>query len=372
MAKKITAIILSLVMAFSLMSVAVIAAETEIKPYTPVTITVSADNQAVFKFVPEETKTLIVSSYASADVDPYCEISTLNESLIIDDSTNSTNFAEKYVFEAGVEYTLTFATYSDEDATFVVSLECAHEWDEDTCANCGKVCDHDAENARFKTCECGRISLTTMIELGETVDVTINGFDPVVRKFVPEEDVAAILYSDVFVNDIMYDASATIFNAAGEELAYNDDFAGSTNFVLWYEFEAGETYFIEVATYYEDLSFEFSLVKAAHTADDGAEHDVVFTDYQSGTCQELCYTEGLYCAECDVYFAGHVEDGYGFCWDDDWDGFCDTCGDFIFGGDDSDDDAAGGTISGFIAKIQEIINFLRNLVLKFFEAIIYR
>ncbi len=373
MSKKITAIILSILMAFSLMSVAVSAAEN-IVPYERISVTASSENNPTFRFVTEETKTLIVTSYASDDVDPYVLIENESDTYLLDDSADSTNFAEKYEFEAGVEYYLTICTYSDEEATFDIALECDHEWDDDTCADCGKVCEHDAENSRFKICECGNVSKTTVIELGETVDVAINGFDPVVRKFVPEEDVAAILYSDVFINDTMYDASAAIFDAEGNELAYNDDFNGSFNFVIWYEFEAGETYFIEVATYYEDLSFEFSLVKAAHTADDGVEHDVVYTDYHSGTCQDLCYTEGLYCAECDMYFAGHFEDGYGFCWDEDEDGYCDVCSKGMDGSeapddtedtDGADNDSINGLPSiSIIDILSDFVKYIKNFVLK--------
>ena len=381
MTKKLTAIILSVVMLFAVMSVAVSADAAVITPYERISVTASASDAASFSFVTEETKAYIVTSYADDDVDPYCEIATLNESLVIDDSTNSTNFAEKYVFEAGVEYTLTIATYSDEDATFDIALECAHEWDEDTCVNCGKVCDHDAENARFKTCECGSVSLTTAIELGKTEDVTVNGLEPIVRKFVPEENVAAVLYSDVLIDGIMYDAAASIYNAAGEELAYNDDFNDSLNFVIWYEFEAGETYYIEIRSYYEDLAFEFSFVKAAHTTDDGAEHDVVFTEYQSGTCQEPCYTEGLYCAECDIYFAGHNEDGYGICWDDNCDGYCDTCKEAMGDPDDDDEDDVivdddtekpETGIAGYIEMIKSFIASIRAFILSIFAFFIYR
>ena len=387
MTKKLTAIILSVVMLFAVMSVAVSAEAMAITPNKRISVTASYENPTTFTFVTEKTKAYIVTSYADDDVDPYCEINTQNESFAIDDSTNSTNFAEKFVFEAGVEYTLIIATYSEEDATFDIALECAHEWDEDTCVDCGKVCDHDAENARFKTCECGKVSLTAAIELGVTEDVTANGVEPIVRKFVPEEDVAAVLYSDVCSNDIMYDAYVTIFNASGDKLADNDDFNDSFNFVLWYEFEAGETYYIEVVTYYENLSFSFSLVKAAHTADDGAEHDVVFTEYQSGTCQEPYYTEGLYCAECDIYFAGHTEDGYGDCWDDDEDGYCDTCKEAMGDPDDDDEDdiiddddviVDDGTeepetgIAGYIEMIKSFIASIRAFILSIFAFFIYR
>ena len=388
--KKLSAIFLSIVMMLSVLSVAVSAAET-IVPYERISVTVSDSNNATFRFVPEETKNYIVTSYATGDDDPYAYIETEYDTIMIDDD-NAMNFAAKLEFEAGVEYIITIGAYSDDDVTFDIALECVHEWDEDTCVTCKKVCTHETKGTKFKTCVCGKVSKATIIELGETVDVAFNGLAPIIRKFVPEEDVAAVLYSDVVINGIMYDASVTIYNAAGEELAYNDDFNGSYNFVIWYEFEAGETYFIEVSTYYEDLSLEFSLVKAAHTADDGAEHDVVYTDYQSGTCQELSYTEGLYCADCDIYFAGHFEDGYGFCCDEDEDGLCDVCGDgTIYDDDDNDEDeditedeeitedettegedAGEITLKGFVAKIQEVIDFIRNLILKVFAALIYR
>ena len=383
--KKFSAILLSVVMLFSVLSVAVSAETVEITPYERITVTASMTNNPTFKFVPEETNTYVVTSYAEDDADPFAYIATEYDTVMIDDD-NAKNFAAKLEFEAGVEYIITIGAYSDADVTFDIALECFHKWDEDTCVTCEKVCTHETEGTKFNACECGKESNADIIELGETVDITFNGLAPVVVKFVPEEDVAAILYSDLLVNDVMYDAGATIYNAAGEELAYNDDFNGSLNFVIWYEFEAGETYYFEINTYYEDLSCSFSFVKAVHTADDGCEHDIVYTDYQSGTCQELSYTDGIYCAECDIYFAGHFEDGYGFCWDEDEDGICDVCGDgTIYDDDDAEEDeeitedeeiaeedTAESTLKGFVAKIQEVINFIRNLILKVFAALIYR
>ena len=198
MTNKFTSIILSIIMIFSLMSVAVSAAEVEIKPFEPVTVTASIDNTTVLKFVPAETKTLLVKSYADEDVDPYCVISIDGEEVyMMDDSRGSTNFEEKYEFEAGIVYYLTISTYSDEDAVFDIVLECCHKWNDNICEDCGKVCTHETEGTKFSTCECGQYSTAEMINLGDTVNKTFQGDDPIVMKFIPEEDVAAILYSNV-------------------------------------------------------------------------------------------------------------------------------------------------------------------------------
>ena len=93
--KKLLSIFLSILMIFSLMSVAVSAAAIEIEPYTPVSVTVLSKSSVVFRFVPEETKTYIVTSFATGDIDPYCEIESVNDSIYIDDSAGSCNFAEK-------------------------------------------------------------------------------------------------------------------------------------------------------------------------------------------------------------------------------------------------------------------------------------
>ena len=369
--KKILAFILSLAMLLSLTSVAAIAAENTIEPYTVISVTASQENNPVFTFTPDETKTYVVTSYAPDDVDPYCSIDSLNESYFIDDSIDSTNFAEKYVFEAGVEYTLTIGTYSDEDATFDIALECSHAWDDDTCTYCGTVCTHETEGTRFLTCNCGAVSVTKEIKLGDTVIRQAEGFSSIVVKFIPDEDVAAILYSDVFNDEGQFDVRASIFDAAGNQLAEKDDFNDSYDFVIWYEFEAGETYFFEIVSYYEDLLVEFSFVKAVHTVDD-EEHPVIYTEHTDGTCQEMCYTEGIYCADCDEYLAGHNEDDLGFCQDDDCDYYCDICDEYLGDEDiDDDNDTTDDTENdteaedGIIGQLRNIFNRIIAYFVKF-------
>ena len=362
--KKFLSIILSIALTLSLFSVAAGAAENIIEPYTVISVTASQENNPVFTFITDETKAFVVTSYASDDVDPYCSIDSLNESYYIDDSDDSTNFAEIYVFEAGVEYTITIGTYSDEDATFDIALECSHIWDDNTCTNCGTVCTHETEGTRFLTCSCGAVSVAEEINLGDTVIRQTEGFSSVVVKFTPDEDVAAILYSDVCSDELRYDVRAAIFDAAGNELAEKDDFNESLDFVIWYEFEAGETYFFEIVSYYEDLLVEFSLVKAVHTVGD-EEHPVVYTEYTYGTCQEMCYTDGIYCADCDEYLAGHNEDGLGFCQDDDWDYYCDLCSEYL--GDEEIDDTVNGNNAecGFIGQFRNIFNHILVYLIKF-------
>ena len=381
--KKLLSIILSLVMILSITSVAASAVAT-IEPYKAVTVTASAYKNPVFKFTPEETKEYIVTSYAPEDIDPYCIIDSVNESLYIDDTRGYINFAEKLTFEAGVEYTFTIATYSEEDATFDFILACAHSWTDDTCDDCGAVCDHSTEGKTLRTCDCGKVCDADEIKLGDTVKTAFNGLNPIVLKFTPEEDVAAVFYSDVFNEEQFYDVSASIYDANGDEIAYDDDFSDTLDFVIWYEFTAGETYFLEVRTYYEDLDVEFSLVKAAHTVDD-EEHVITYVDYTEGTCQEYCYTEGFYCADCDEYLAGHIENGMGFCLDDDWDDYCDLCGEYMYTEDEDDifdpdfdivPDFNNGadldiisSLSKFVNNLQFILDYIFNCLYRIFSTI---
>ena len=131
------------------------------------------------------------------------------------------------------------------------------------------------------------------------------------------------------------------------------------------------TYFFEIVSYYEDLLVEFSFVKAVHTVDD-EEHPVIYTEHTDGTCQEMCYTEGIYCADCDEYLAGHNEDGLGFCQDDDWDFYCDICDEYLGDEDiDDDNDITDDTENdneaedGFIGQLRNIFNRILAYFVKF-------
>ena len=323
--KKILSIILAVTMLLAVTSVAAGAAEPIIEPLKRITVTASAESNPVLKFVPEETKTYLVTSYAPDGIDPYCYIESEYETYYIDDTGGALNFSEEYEFETGVEYYFTICTYADEDVTFDIALECNHDWEDGLCLECGIVCDHETEGTRFGICLCGKVADVAEISLGDTLADTFDGFDPIFVKFTPEEDVAAVFYSKVSAEQPFADVQAFIYDQNGNQLANDDDFGASMNFAIWYEFKAGKTYLLEIQTFYEDVILEFSLVKAAHTVD-GAEHMIEFTEEEYGTCQALSYTEGFYCAECDEYLAGHIENGYGYCEDYDEDECCDYCG----------------------------------------------
>ncbi len=360
--KKILAIILTLTMLLSAFTVMASAAgEQIITPYEKVEVTASVSLNPVLKFVPEETRTYIVKSFADDSVDPYCYIESENGDMYaeFDDSTSDCNFSQEFEFEAGVVYYITIFTYSEEESTFEFALECPHMWDDDTCVNCSKVCDHDTTGKLFDTCDCGTNSLCKEIKLGETLTVACDEAKSFFVKFIPEEDTVAMLRSYVDTDENDYDVAATIFNSDGEELIYNDDFGATFDFFIWYEFTAGETYYFEITSFYDGLDVVFALEKPVHTTEDGEEHTLVYKSETIGTYHEYTVYEGAYCEECGEYIIGgelmEVVTGH---YDDDDDGYCDECGeeyvedsDDNFEDDDYEDDDTDGGIFQFFYNI---------------------
>ena len=132
---------------------------------------------------------------------------------------------------------------------------------------------------------------------------------------------------------------AEIYNEMGENLASNDDFGDSMDFIIWYEFVAGGTYYFEINTFYDNSDVEFSFVDAVHTADDGSEHPLVYTDEECGTCEDY-----------------------------DGDDICDYCGEPMYEDEDTTDDTCedcGMVHINFFSEIicffTRIINFIKNL-----------
>lgn len=333
--KKAISIILAILMIVATLPLA-FAAETEIQPFVPVSVTVSASSSQMLKFVPEETVTYYVTSYAPDDIDPYVYIYGGEETCFFDDTDGYYNFREKYEFVEGNEYYIEVLVYSDE-ATFDFVLECVHSFVEDTCENCSYVCDHETEGKKLLTCDCGKENACKQIFLGDELNLVIEPDAPAVFFFVPEEDVTAVFYSDVYNEERLLDASASVYNAEGDEIAYNDDRFGSYDFVIFYTFEAGETYYLSVGSYYESLDIPLFFVEAQHTADDGEVHDVILVEKNDDAgCTEMIYTDGIYCDDCGMFIYGHEEDGYGFCRDYNEDEYCDFCGGYM--GDEIEDD----------------------------------
>lgn len=354
--KNLLAIILILVMLLSALSVVASAAgEQVITPYEKIEVTASNSLNPVFKFVSEETRTYFVKSFADESIDPYCYIESEDGTVFeeFDDSVGDYNFANRFEFEAGVVYYITILTYSEEEATFEFAFECVHNWDEGTCTYCTYVCDHDTTGKQFNTCDCGAISLCKEIKLGETLTVAYEA-DPICVKFTPEEDVAAMFRSYVYNDGQGFDVRASLYNSNGEELEYSDDFSGSYDFLIWYEFTAGETYFFEVNSFYEEIDVVFTLEPSVHTTEDGDEHALEYKTETVGTCLEYMFYEGMYCEDCGEYIIGGKPmlcEGSHF--DGDADGYCDACGEEYVedGNDDFEDDDTDGGIFQFFYNI---------------------
>ena len=366
--KKLLSIILTITMILAISPMAFAFdgnVDYVINPFETISVTASETNNTVIKFVPEETQSYIVASFAEDDIDPYCEIETGDGSstLIIDDTTaGDFNFYELIEFEAGVEYYFTIYAYTEEDVTFDFAILCAHIFEDATCTICDYVCDHTVEGKKFLTCDCGQVSECGEIKFGETQTLTFNGLDPIYLRFIPTEDVTAIFYSSIGTGEIALDVCATVYDANRNEIAYSDDFAGNLDFLIWNEYTAGETYFFEIGTFYEDADVVFTFDYAVHTTEDGETHDITYVEeYYSESCVEMGYAEGLYCADCDEYLAGHEETDYGFCYDADEDGKCDTCGEHVEYDDEYDDeiDTEGGIISVIFNAIMKFISFIR-------------
>ncbi len=353
--KKLFAIVMSLLM---FISVSVISASAEdepaeytITPFTNLTVTVSANDDAIIRFVPEETKTYIFTSYSESS-DPYCSIvNNAGEGESADDSARDLNFALRFEFVAGETYYLYVSDYSEEPVTYDVKLECAHLWTDGVCDNCDKVCDHQTEDRMFNTCECGAVCECEDIELGDTVKIEINN-NSAYFKFVPEEDGAYIISSSS-----EFDSYCYLYDSQYEELNYSDDYAGTYDFMLYDYYEAGNVYFFLISAYEDVASFDVTLSKAVHTVE-GAEHELEYTEYTYGNCQMIEYTEGLYCAECDEYISGHIEIGYGIHEDFDMDNKCDICGEVMF-----EEPSLLYMLGGFVITA---LNFFKNFFLTVF------
>ena len=317
--RKLTSIILAIVMIISI-SVITVSADYDavIAENETVAISASYKEAATVKFVAAETKKLALKSDS---YDIFCTAYDENHERL--GWLYSDGASVEYEFEAGKTYYFEIMTYSMKVVTINITLECAHSYVGDTCEWCGKVCDHNTEISYLKICECGYAFCGTDIKCGDTVSVS--GSDSVIR-FVPEETGAYILRSDSEDNDPACDLFC-----GTEYVDFADDFGYDWDFVLFAELEAGVTYYYYIIDYgYEAAgAFNVTLSKAVHTAEDGAEHPIEYHDFYWGTCQEMTYTAGLYCAECDEYIEGHLEDGYG--WHDDLneDYICDLCGEIM-------------------------------------------
>ncbi len=370
--KKTLSILLTILMVFSVMSVAAsaIEADNEIKLDETLTVTApahQAEKGAFVKFIPEIDGRYVLKA-ESDELDTLCYLydSTL-EHLEMADDENGMDFILKYDFIAGETYYFEVYTYSDQPEEFRISLICGHTYDDSICTVCGNECYHSGM-VDLGYCPCGDFYLGVDIADGDELEHDDDAFNNEAGwyRFVPEESGAFCLES--FTDpDKVGDSVCSLYDENGEWLHDNDDHDESFDFKLIYNFEAGETYYFEVRSYYEDAVFTIKLNRATHTADDGSVH---FVEYIAGTesnCIEHGYTEGLYCPDCDEYVWGHEEKELSEMHSDfDWDDICDDCCENLGYAVDPDD---GETPANFFQYIISLFMNFINRIISFFTGL---
>lgn len=352
--RKLTSIILTMVMLISISVISVSAYDATIAESETISVSAAYDAAYTVKFVPAENATLVFESLADG-VDTFCELYDENDELVFysDDNDLGLNFFIEYEFEEGKTYYFNIYSYEEDAVIFDVVLRCSHSFTDDTCDNCGVVCDHSTDKSIFAVCDCGYAYGGADIKCGDTVTVDY-ALQPVVFRFIPEESGAYIFSSSSEESDPYCD----ICDASKIPFGGSDDFADTLDFLLYAELEAGETYYYMIADYDENVTFDVTLTKSVHTAKDGTEHRVEYHEYAMGTCQEMEYSEGLYCPECEEYIAGHIETGYGIHEDFDWDNICDYCGEEMYEED---------TV---IPVLDDLLDFMIRTI-EFFEDVLF-
>ena len=358
--RKFIAIILTMVMLVSISVITVSASyEASIAENETVTVSVSLENSCTLKFVPTEDKTLALTSDYDESI-LLCYVYDENNEFVAWSYTNiaDTRFNLVYDFEAGKTYYFEINTYTEEAVTFDVTLGCAHSYTDGICDNCGNLCDHSYGYSRIKLCDCGYAYGGEDIACDETVAISAET-PATVFRFIPEESGNYIFRSDAPDGDPM------VYLFSGNDVVNaNDDFSDSYDFLIFCELTAGEAYYFYVDNYMES-DYEVSLTKAVHTLDDGTEHEVEFYESEYNvTCQEIVYTDGIYCPECDEYIEGHLEEGYGWCEDNDFDDYCDYCGESMYISDfDEIVDLFFEFLDALLADIQEIFDFITGILI---------
>lgn len=297
----------------------------EIRYGETLTVTVSGEDSAIVKFVPEKSGKYLLEA-ESDELDTYCNLyeTNLDEVIVSADDENGMDFVLEHEFKKGARYYFEVNTYSEGENEFRITLGCGHEFENGTCKVCGKVCGH-TETGVLGHCLCGELFLGKDIDDGDEYELESKSADDAFWfRFVPEVS-GTYSFSSVSENS---DPDTVLFDAENEWLKYSYDVNGP-DFDLVYNFEAGEAYYFNVYNCYEEGAFKVALNRVTHTADDGSVHcDFEITEETYSNCTEHGYTEGVYCVECEEYISGHEERELdkGNHVDDDWDETCDLCG----------------------------------------------
>lgn len=302
-------------------------ADYEIELGTVLTVTAEPDGGAYIKFVPEKSCRYIFRS-ESDDIDTGASLFDANGEELgyeyrDDIDMEDYNFMLTYEFEAGEEYYLLVYAYSENPETFKIIIECGHVFEDDACTVCGKVCDH-TELSFLGYCLCGEKYLGKAIKNGEAIEFEFEAANEYCWfAFVPE---TSGTYSFKSVSETC-DPDCFLYDKYGTMLHDSYDVNGM-DFDLIYYFEAGEIYYFYVNNCRDEGLVKVAMTLMVHTADDGSVHDIEFVEGTYSNCTKHGYTEGFYCAICEIYVSGHEElpldEEYHI--DNDYNEICDLCG----------------------------------------------
>jgi len=331
--KKILAVILVVTMIFcsSFVTVGAFSLYPEYEIKYGETITVEIPESSLFPFAyvdftPEESGFYALRSHSDFELnDPYCELYESNTIGTIEysDDEYGYDFSLEYYFESGKSYYFFVYDYNGE-AEFEISLGCAHAYIDGVCENCSEECPHVPIEKYLGLCECGKVFSGTDIYEGDTVSLNFGEEAIKVFRFVPEEDGAYIFSSHSETEGA--DPAADIYDEEFHYITFGDDEDG-LDFVMTENFETGKTYYVVVCDYAESgFSFEVTLEKATHEAEDGSFHPLIYVYGDVPTCTEVGAEDGLYCEDCGEFISGHEEIPMYGHWDINGDGYCEICG----------------------------------------------
>lgn len=309
-------------------------------------------------FTPEESGYYRLSSFASEERDPYCELYDAGTGDFLegeDDDDYSSNFRLENYFEEGRTYWFLIYDYTGK-SQFEIGLGCAHYYIDGVCENCGEECSHSVLPDNFGLCECQQVFYGTDISEGTLKGLELGEGAAEYLRFVPEVSGAYIISSSCETEDA--DPCADVFDGDFVYFDYSDD-ENELQFSVMNEFEAGKTYYIVVYSYSDfDYEIDITVERASHEAPDGTSHELTYSPDVYSDCVTVGYTEGLYCPECDEYVYGHVELPLEDHFDWDRNGICEICGGEV---EVPDCSHICHSDSRIISFIWDIINFFNRL-----------
>lgn len=146
-----------------------------------------------------------------------------------------------------------------------------HNWVDDLCTNCG---------SRIKNIYLGNSIETECLELGKSS----------IYRFIPEESGAYYFYSDS-----QNDTYVSVLDSDFNYLLSNDDSGGDGNFLIEYEFTAGEVYYFEAKFYSDEQSGKFyvCLSETFDSCHDFFDETVAPTCIKEGCSRRACSRCGL-------------------------------------------------------------------------------